>query len=93
MLELASVNPSAITVATPKRVRRELPDWIELVQTNDIGRARSYMGVPCQHVADAILACRGRIMRERLIRAAKQAQEQGWIDASKLRRLTKELRK
>lgn len=93
MLELASANPRAITVATPKRVRRKLPDWIELVQTNDVGRVRSYMGVPCQHVSDAILACRGRVMGERLIQAAKQAREQGWIDAAEVRRVTKELKK
>ena len=93
MLELASANPSKITVATPKRVRRKLPSWIELVQTPDVGRERNYMGIPCQHVANAILACRGRIMGERLAQATKRAREQGWIDAAEARRLTKELKK
>ena len=93
MLELASANPATITVATPKRVRRKLPGWLEVVHTSDIGSTRNYMGVPCQHVADAILACKGRVMNTRLIQAAKTAQQQGWITTTERRRLERELKK
>jgi len=44
-------------------------------------------------VADAILACRGRIMDERLIQAAADARREGWIDKAEERRLRKELGK
>lgn len=93
MLELAFANPRAISVATPKRVRKGLPAWVEVVHKDDIGRQAAYMGIPCQHVADAILACRGRIMDERLIQAAADARREGWIDKAEERRLRKELGK
>ena len=91
MLGLASANPAALDVATPKRVRRSLPGWVRVVQADDVGRKRVYMGVPCQHVADAILSCRGSVMGERLVQAAKAAREQGWIGADEERRLRREL--
>jgi len=91
MLELAFANPRAIPVATSRRVRKELPAWVELVNADDIGARTSYMGVPCQHVADAILACRGRIMDERLASAATDARREGWIDKAEERRLKRKL--
>lgn len=93
MLGLASANPRALDVATPKRVRRELPSWVRVVRTGDVGRTREYMGVPCQHVADAILACRGSVMGERLAKAAADARAQGWIGKDEERRLKKELKR
>ena len=93
MLELASANPSKLTVATPKRVRRKLPGWVQVMRIKTPMRTRVYMGVPCQHVADAILACRGSIMDERLARAATTARAEGWIDKDEERRLKKELKR
>ena len=93
MLDLAFANPRAIPVATNKRVRRTLPGWILLVSVRDMGQRTSYMGVPCQHVADAILACRGRIMSERLIQAAREARREGWINQATERRLKREIGK
>ena len=87
MLDLAFANPRAIPVATDRRVRKALPGWISLVRIEDMGQRTSYMGVPCQHVTDAILACQGRIMSERLIQAAKKARHEGWIDGAMERRL------
>ena len=91
MLDLAFANSRAIPVATDKRVRKELPDWVLLVRVHDMSRRASYMGVPCEHVADAILACRGRIMSEQLIQAAKEARREGWIDQATERRLKREI--
>lgn len=93
MLDLAFANPRKISVATDKRVRKALPSWISLVNVRDMGQRTSYMGVPCQHVADAILACRGQIMSERLIQAAKEARCEGWIDKATERRLKREIGK
>ena len=92
MLELAFASPRAIPVATDKRVRKALPGWILLVNAGDVGKRTSYMGVPCQHVADAILACRGRIIGERLVQAAGEARREGWIDKATERRLKRGLR-
>ena len=91
MLELALVNPRAIPVATPRRVRKSLPAWVKVLRTDAVGRTASYFGIPCQHAADAILACKGRIMGERLIQAATDARREGWIDKAEERRLRKEL--
>lgn len=91
MLDLAFANPRAIPVATDKRVRRELPSWILLVSVGDMSQRTTYMGVPCQQVADAILACRGRIMGERLVQAAGDARREGWIDKATERRLKREI--
>lgn len=93
MLDLAFANPRAIPVATDRRVRKTLPGWISLVSVRDMGQRASYMGVPCQHVADAMLACRGKIMNDRLIQAAREARREGWIDETAERRLKREIRK
>lgn len=91
MLELANANPRRVPVAVDDRVRKTVPAWVEVVRPREAGRRASYMGVPCQHVADAILACRGKIMDERLAQAATDARREGWIDASEERRIREEL--
>lgn len=90
MYGLALVNPSTITVATPNRVRKSLPEWINLVPSGDSAH-RAYEGIPSQSVADALIACKGRVMPERLLEAAREAKERGLVRDSEYKELRKEL--
>ena len=71
---LALADPRAIEVATPKRVRRRLPSWVEPVSAPE--------GIPSQCVADAIECCAGSAMPARLLEAAKRACGEGLVTTS-----------
>lgn len=88
---LALVEPRAIEVATPKRVRRRLPAWVEPVAAPKGERATGYEGIPSQRVADAIETCMRSAMPGRLREAAKQAREEGLVTSDEYDRLEKEL--
>ena len=75
---LAFVNPRAVTVATPKRLRRNLPPWIKAVPAEGFIPTR-YEGIPTQKLSDAILWCRGLVMDERLIQGTEEAFGKGLI--------------
>ncbi|MFR9005688.1 MAG: type IV toxin-antitoxin system AbiEi family antitoxin domain-containing protein [Collinsella aerofaciens] len=91
MHALALVDPRAVTVATPKRVRRKLPAWVKTVSAPENAKTTFYEGIPSQCVADAIEACKGSVMTERLIEATKHAQAEGLITSNEHERLMKEL--
>ena len=65
MHALALVDPRAVTVATPKRIRRKLPAWVKTVPAPENAKTTFYEGIPSQCVADAIEACKGSVMTER----------------------------
>ena len=79
MHELAPTNPAYIYVATPKRVRRQLPAYLHLVRVHEDARVTSYEGIASQPIYDAILSCRGRMMDDRLAAATIEARRQGLI--------------
>ena len=79
---LALADPRAIEVATPKRVRRRLPSWVEPVSAPKGERTTSYEGIPSQCVADAIECCAGSAMPARLLEAAKRACGEGLVTTS-----------
>lgn len=88
---LALVNPPRVTVASPRRVRRKLPEWIEVVGVvGPVARTR-YDGIPSQTVAEALLACRTSVMRERLAEATDEARSKGLITRREHERLKGEL--
>ena len=87
---LALVNPKKLSVGTPKRVRKNLPSWVEAVTV--AGKDTTYYeGIPSQTVTEAILDCRGRVLAERLRDAADAARESGLITKSEYQRLKEEL--
>lgn len=79
LFNLADVNPRKIKVAVPRRVRSKVPPYVELNHVNERARITFYEGLAAQPVADAILECRRRIERERLLGAAKQARVEGLL--------------
>lgn len=79
--DLAQVNVRRIRVATAERVRRRLPSTVEVVSRVVPAQQRTVIdGVPAMTLAAAIRASRGRVMRSRLIDAARLADARGLID-------------
>lgn len=78
--DLALVNPRTIKVATDRRVRRTLPSTIELVPAQDVAQFEYVDGLPTMPLRDALIACRGRVMRERLVEATRVAVARDLLD-------------
>jgi hypothetical protein len=85
---LAFVNPSRIKVATPHRVRRDLPAHIYVVHTRtDPADLTEYDRIPSLTVAAAIRDSIGTVMPDRLAEAVERAADEGLVrrrDASVL---------
>ena len=88
---LADVNPRQIKVAVRRRARPKLPPFVELTQVKDDTPTTFYEGLEAQPVAEAILECRGRIERGRLLEAAKQARKEGLLITTEWQRVRKGL--
>ena len=91
LLGLANVNPREIEVATAKRVRKRLPDWVRVRNGVPDGGVVKYHGIPSQSVSYAIIATKAEIMPDRLLDAASDAYAQGLLSKSELRKIRKEL--
>ncbi|MEG0303584.1 MAG: type IV toxin-antitoxin system AbiEi family antitoxin domain-containing protein [Gordonibacter sp.] len=89
MLELAPTNPSRVFIATPSRIRKQLPEYIVLVKTD--GAITHYENIPSQSAYDAIRACRETMMPERLEDATREATRQGYITNKQATELLEEL--
>lgn len=91
MLGLAPTNPTRTFVATPRRCRRALPESLKVEWVDGIEPGAIYDGIPCQSAYDAILACKGKMLPERLLTAAETARKQGFVSKQEFRSLKKEL--
>lgn len=80
---LGLVNPRRIRVGTPHRVRSRIPAQIEVVQQH-LAKAdlTIYEGIPSATVARALLDCRGIVMSDRLVDAAREATHRGLLRRS-----------
>ena len=92
MLGLAPANPTRTFVATPRRTRRKLLDNIKVEWVKGIRSTAIYNGIPCQSAHNAILACKDKMLPDRLETAAQAAQEQGLISKQQYHALKRELR-
>jgi hypothetical protein len=92
MHDLALVNPLRLTVATPNRVRKTLPRYINLIPAKDDVEKVIYEGIPSQSVADAIRTCRKSAMPDRLLDAIEDARKQGLVTENESKKLNKEIR-
>lgn len=85
---LANVNPKKIRVATKKRVRRNLPEWIRLESANVMPReVEVFESIRTTTVTRALLDARPYVMQERLLEAASDAYDRGLIAQRDLARL------
>lgn len=91
LLSLAPTNPEVINVGTTRRVRKAFPEEVNLVRVKDAGKLTVYEGIACQRAKDAIAACRGAVMPERLKAAAVRGVEQGYITAREAEELEGEM--
>ncbi len=92
---LADINPRKIRVVAPKRTRAKMPAFMDVsAPTRDEApNLTRYEGLLAMRVADAILDCRGRIERGRLLEAARDARKEGLVTRVEYARLQRELRK
>lgn len=88
---LAPTNPARIFVATPKRVRKGLPDGLIVKRRADVGDVTSYEGIPSQSIPAAIIACEPTMLPERLEQATHRAADLGLITNEEEDDLMKEL--
>lgn len=80
---LGLVNPRRMRVGTPHRVRTHVPRHIEVIRrTLDPDELTVYEGIPSATVARALLDCRGLVMDERLVEAARTAARLGLLRRS-----------
>lgn len=89
---LADVNPRQIKVGVRRRTRPRLPAHIELVTVRGEMATTHYEGLESQLVVDALLDCRGRIERARLIEAADEARNEGLLTTTEFARVRRGLR-
>lgn len=77
---LGLVNPAKVHVGTPRRVRATLPAHIDLVHDNlPAEDLTAYEGIPSTTVARALIDCAPTMMRDRLLAAVEQANQQGLL--------------
>jgi predicted transcriptional regulator of viral defense system len=88
---LAFANPSILTIASPRRVRKKLPEWIRVVLDEHEAEAY-YRGIPSQSVYRAILTCKDAMLPERLRDAADVAYGNGLVTLEEYKNLEKEVR-
>lgn len=79
LLGLANVNPKKLTVGTPHRVRRTMPEHVKVVRAHGDTRVTRYHGIRAQRVDDALLECRGHVPNLELREAALQARKEGLL--------------
>ncbi len=84
LLALGLVNPNRLTIATPKRVRKKMPPWIELVNRDKKEEVTQILGIPSQNLVEAFKPCKDKIMPDRLDQAMQDAYNQGYINNDEL---------
>ena len=77
MFNLALVNPLKTHVATTKRVRRTLPEWIDVVRKSSDEHKDDFNGIPIQNLATVFIEAKSFLMRDRLLQAIKEARGRG----------------
>jgi predicted transcriptional regulator of viral defense system len=90
--ELALVNPRRIRVGVPRRVRAALPAFVDLREEEMPAEDLTvYEGLHSTTVARSLLDCRGQVMTERLLDAAKQAKAEGLLTGREYARVRRAL--
>ena len=90
MHNLALVNPLCTFVATVKRVRRTLPEWIEVVMKSGAEDKDEFNGIPCQNLATVLIEAKEHLMLERLHQAIAEARGRGLLSVPDNERIKKE---
>ena len=90
MHNLALVTPARVHVAVRRRLRKELPDWIEIEKARSGMSEDNFNGIPCQKLAEVIRLLRGKILTDRLASAVREAGTRGLLDVFEYEALKKD---
>lgn len=90
LLRLVPTDPSRVFVATPRRVRRSLPDGIRVVRVPGGEPGTLYDGIPSQRAAAAIRSAEPVVGRTRLVEAAREGRRLGYLRGGELESLEEE---
>ena len=93
LLALCPTDPARIHVGIAGRFRRRVPEGVVVHPAPVAAETAVYEGVRSQPVRDALRACRGSMMPERLLAAAKKARERGLLTEREYESARKELAK
>ena len=88
---LTTTSANFVSVAVPRRMRRSLPSSYIIVREKPGYVPANKDGIPCQRVADAIRACIGRMMPERLEQATNAAVAEGLITEDELKDIKRDM--
>ncbi|MDO9485397.1 MAG: hypothetical protein Q7K25_04980, partial [Actinomycetota bacterium] len=90
---LALVEPSRITVATPHRVRLADPGFVNVVRRRlPVEEITEYDGIPATRVWRALIEAQATVMTERLQDALTEARRRDLVTPLEARRVRRALR-
>lgn len=89
---LCPTDPTRIFVATDRRVRKKPVPGLVIVDRRPKITAVWYEGIRCQSIVDAIRACRHRVMPDRLVAAAVEAERKGMLSPGQRDAILEELK-
>lgn len=90
LLGLAPTNPSTMTIASSRRVRRDLGRGVRVIQESQV-KPVLVEGIPCQPVPAAIIASAKTLGATRAFDAANEAFARGLITRQELKSLESEI--
>jgi len=77
-----------VKVSVNSKVRRRLPDWVEIV-SGGVASTAVYYGIPCQSLVDAKIVCRATVPRYRLKKAIGEVEKMGLLFGPELKTVRK----
>jgi len=89
LLDLGIFNSRKLHIATPKRVRKQLPSYVTIHKSasGDVATEK-YKQIKCQKVSDVFIDLVGQLASDQLFSAAVEAQQQNLISALELKLIT-----
>lgn len=88
---LVDIESNAVSVASNARVRKRLPEWVHLKKSKREDVCIEYDGIPCQPVADAIIACASELPITVLQNATEVAHQRRLVSGSQRRSILQAL--
>lgn len=92
MHNLALVNPLFVYVATKRRVRKELPNWLKVIKLPRSAVIDDFDGIPCQNLASVFIDSKGKLMTDRLLQGIKEARNKALLTVNDMVLLRKEFK-
>ena len=89
LLDLGTFNPRKLHIATPVRVRKQLPNFVTLHSSASSNvNTEVHKQIRCQKVSDAFGELVGTAQSDRLLEAALEAHEKNYISTIEMNLIT-----